>query len=325
MPGGAETYVGVGKQSNKTTAATNLYKLFHDEAAETPGQITDRGRPEVGGSLATGLSVDVYGARPAFTGNGKFRIGSEGLLLVGVGFGSVTNSGGTTTFSMVSAGSVWPYLTVGYDDNVSTLMGLVAARLNLLDIDFTSGQAPTYTYAGQARDHRVIAPAKNDQYADFVPTPAVTIPGAQRVLFGSGTAVAYNFGMRVDGVHDTENQVIGDILSDDVIPTQYVTSFRASVPLGSAELRQAYYGSSGGTAVGATLMEGAMSYRIYTAGTVGAGTVGFVEFAAPSAKYLVAGPLRRVPGSQIQLPLVIVPTSTAVTVKFVNGQNGSIY
>ena len=79
-------------------------------------------------TLATGISVDVFGARPAFTGSGKFRIGSEGFLLVGAGFSSVANSGGTTTFTMVSAGTAWPYLTFGYDDNIGSFMGLVGAR-----------------------------------------------------------------------------------------------------------------------------------------------------------------------------------------------------
>lgn len=325
--GGAQVSFGVGLQADKTTVATNNYLMKLDETDETPGRLEDRGRPEIGGSLATGFTVDVFGARPVFSGRGKFRIGTSGLLLAGVGYGSVTAAGtpAVISFGQVTTGADWPYLTIPYHyDDADAQFRLTAARVTNLDIEFVSGREPIITFNGQARGHEESDSTVMAEIADYMPNPAVTINAAQRVILGAATAVIFSLGFNVAAIHDTENQPIGDILSDDVVPTQYVTSIRTTMRMASTTYRSLVYGSATGTSVSPVLASGTLLYRINTADPVSGATVGYFEVFAPSVKYTQAGRQRTLPNQQVLVPVLAVPTA-AVTVRYLNGASGTAY
>lgn len=325
--GAGDTLVAVGKQSALGTYATNIYTMKGDEFSEDTGRIKDQGRPEVGGGLATGLTLDVYGARPTVSGRAKLRIGSMLHLLQGAGYayaGTAANGAGTSLyFVQQTAGTLVPYLSFDFDYGGVKHAGVKDVRTNLLDIEVIPGQAPLVTYSGQGLNHLDSAVTQQAEIADYTPTPAATIVAAHRTLFGSTGGTLYSFGFNVQSQLVIQ-QPIGSIYGDDVVLTQYVTAMRATVQMSAADYNRVSYGGTAATSVGATLATGAFLLRVNTADTIQGTATGWIEWNFASVKYDRAGPIRSVAGNNVLIPLLIQPTAIG-TVGAFNTTSGTAY
>jgi hypothetical protein len=196
-------------------------------------------------------------------------------------------------------------------------------RTNLLDIEVVPGQAPLTTYAGQGLNHLDSAVTQQADFGDYTPTPAATILGAHRVLFGAGTATLYSFGFNVQS-QIVIQQPIGSIYGDDAVVTQYITAMRATVQMSAADYNRVSYGGTAATSVGATLATGALQLRVNTADTIQGTAYGYIEWNYASVKYDRAGPIRSVAGNNVLIPVLIQPTAIG-TVSAFNGVNGTAF